>query len=384
MTVELNWTEGDAWTQAVTRRAYPASWTKLTTQPMHTPVWLADLANRRDLRGLPVRQGAECQMERTLAECLTPMAKALRTTLSQIDEFDQKDSFSYGMTQAQKALGAQLQRDRGNGHERTVTLLMQMLQVGDNNTRMQLVQTLSELSGAPASAALARLAIFDIDDDVHNAAVKALEKRPKGEYRDVLMAGFRYQWSEVADHAAQAISQVEDRAVSLALVDMLDLPDPSAPTLNNNNRWEIRELVRINHLRNCFLCHAPSTSAKEDPLRGFVPTPGGPLRQYYDNLRGLFVRADVTYLRQDFSLLLPVDDHGAWPGLQRFDFLVRTRELTAAEVKSLSAALLAASNSYPQREAVLTALRNLTGQDAGKKAEDWRRLLWRRELSAKP
>jgi len=45
----------------------------------------------------------------------------------------------------------------------------------------------------------------------------------------------------------------------------------------------------------------------------------------------LLVRVDVTYLRQDFSLLLPVVDAAPWPGMQRYDFMVRTRTVSDNE-----------------------------------------------------
>ena len=66
-----------------------------------------------------------------------------------------------------------------------------------------------------------------------------------------------------------------------------------------------------------------------------------------------------------------------WPGWQRFDFLVRTRELPAKEAAALDKCgphprwLI-----YPQRDAVLFALRELTGEDLGKGSAEWRRFLF--------
>jgi hypothetical protein len=89
----------------------------------------------------------------------------------------------------------------------------------------------------------------------------------------------------------------------------------------------------------------------------------------------LVIRADITFLRQDFSVQLPaikiVPVQGVAPAL-RFDFLVRTRRLTKAEVARLQEPQEEAS--YPQREAVLFALRELTGQNPGHATEDWVRL----------
>jgi hypothetical protein len=147
----------------------------------------------------------------------------------------------------------------------------------------------------------------------------------------------------------------------------------------------VAEVVRINHLRNCLLCHAPSSSRK-DPLRAVVPTPGQALPLvYYGSSKGDFVRADITYLRQDFSLIQRVAKPDKWPEWQRFDYLVRTREPTAEELAAQKGkARQAASASYPQRQAVLFALRELTGLDGGEKSTDWYDLLCTHEMSTEP
>jgi hypothetical protein len=95
------------------------------------------------------------------------------------------------------------------------------------------------------------------------------------------------------------------------------------------------------------------------------------------------VRVDVTYLRQDFSLLQPVADANPWPEMQRFDFLVRTRVLTESEAATYAERLgpTEPSRPSPYRRALLTALRGLTGRDTGPTADAWRRLL---ELPAPP
>jgi hypothetical protein len=132
-----------------------------------------------------------------------------------------------------------------------------------------------------------------------------------------------------------------------------------------------------------MLCHAPSSS-KDDLVRGRVPVPGeNPPPLYYAEQRGLFVRADITYLRQEFSVVQPVPVPGTWPGNQRFDYLVRTRPLTRLERARLEQPPKEkpAPARDEQREAVLFALRELTGKDLGVTAEDWRPL--RATISAK-
>jgi hypothetical protein len=85
----------------------------------------------------------------------------------------------------------------------------------------------------------------------------------------------------------------------------------------------------------------------------------------------MLIRGDITYLRQDFSLMLQVPDPppGAPPGRTRYDYFVRTRDATPAE--RLGAKVVPPSESYPQRESVLHALRGLTGQDAGSTTLAW-------------
>jgi sugar lactone lactonase YvrE len=85
----------------------------------------------------------------------------------------------------------------------------------------------------------------------------------------------------------------------------------------------------------------------------------------------LLIRGDDTYLHQDFSVRLP---EGNAPGRgvapeERFDFLVRTRRLSRKEVARLPAQ--PAPADYPQRDAVLFALRQLTGSDAGPTTAAW-------------
>jgi hypothetical protein len=73
-------------------------------------------------------------------------------------------------------------------------------------------------------------------------------------------------------------------------------------------------------------------------------------------------------LRQDFSEPLTVEHPGPWPYYQRFDFCVRTRRLSQAEWAEMTRRPAA----NPQREAILFALRELTGLDAGGTSAAWR------------
>jgi hypothetical protein len=175
--------------------------------------------------------------------------------------------------------------------------------------------------------------------------------------------------------------------------------------------------VRVNHLNNCLLCHPPGITGNE-PVLGLDPvvrvpglasqlaavqriqaTPGshGYGGRSAASGRGssrnpgqassttqvvpvpLLIRGDVTYLRQDFSLQLAVRQPGAAPQGLRFDYLVRTRPATADEVNARKAAR-DPGDHYPQRDAVLFALRHLTGRDAGPTTESWQQLFPTAEL----
>jgi hypothetical protein len=110
------------------------------------------------------------------------------------------------------------------------------------------------------------------------------------------------------------------------------------------------------------------------------------------------IRGDITFVRQDFSVQLPrVAQPGNPPGVPgfpvnppqppappiaanglpnapaptgtRFDFMVRSRVLTSKE----AAPGRAVETRYPQREAVLFALRHLTRQDEGDTTAGWMR-----------
>jgi len=114
-----------------------------------------------------------------------------------------------------------------------------------------------------------------------------------------------------------------------------------------------------------------------------IPLPGQDLPSPSDGYRNpntpddILVRIDVTYLRQDFSVMQAVEDASPWPTMQRFDFLVRTRQLTekeAGEYRNLFAKREAGEISPYQRAAV-DALSGLTGKNAEPTSNAWRKAL---------
>jgi hypothetical protein len=335
------------------------------------------LVRRSDLKGLPMRMGLECQLGKESAENLQVLSRKLRIYLSGCVPQDGIDTRPDANLLRRKLLQGPDARRHDWEQPEAVPTLTQLLQAEDKPMRLLLVELVARIKGRAATYALLQRTLFDLCDEVREAAVTALAERPRDEYRPALLEAFRYPWPPVADHAAEALVALRDRPALPDLVRLLDEPDPRLPAAPAGEDGRagtpvVRELVRVNHLKNCLLCHAPSTAPNE-PVRGLVPTPGQPLPptfspQYYDAGTGTFVRADVTYLKQDFSVPQPVARPDAWPVSQRFDYLVRVRPATLDEVLELTRR----PPTYPQREAVLFALRELTGKDAGRTSADWR------------
>ncbi|MFQ3593305.1 MAG: HEAT repeat domain-containing protein [Gemmataceae bacterium] len=262
----------------------------------------------------------------------------------------------------------------------SVPVLVQMLMAENTQRRKILIEALSRIPSPRATVALAQRACFDLDPERRLQAVQALAKRPSEEYLGVLMAALRYPWQPITLHAAEALAALQRKEVIPGLLQMLDHPDPAAPYKKPGRKglW-VREMVRINHFRGCLLCHPPSFH-RDDLVRGNVPTtdtalPSGP--QYYAP-QALLVTARVTYLRQDFSLPQIVSDPGKWPEQQRFDFLTRERPVTPEEKQRVLEGQLTRSNE----PAIIHALRFLTKEDAGPRAEDWKKHFLNREVSA--
>ena len=169
-----------------------------------------------------------------------------------------------------------------------------------------------------------------------------------------------------------------------------------------------RELVRINHHRNCLLCHPPANTPDifrkleqignpvpidgeqgasrvrvhirdmDQDVLGSAPLPTEPFPPPSDGYRlfsspDIVVRADVTYLRQDFSIMHKAENAHPWPEMQRFDYLVRRRVLSDQVANAYRSAF--AAEKSPYRQIALDALRCLTGLDAGESAEAWRKAL---------
>jgi hypothetical protein len=325
---------------------------------------LAVIDARPDLRGLPVRREDGCQLPPAEAQQFGERAVALRAAFAELGSIrtDIPDLWQIAL---RRRLGP-------HDPEANAGLMLQLLQCEDTNLRRLLINQMRDARGPNSAHALAVRALYEPDAALRREAAAALAGRSSVAFRDELLAGLRHPSPPVADHAAAALVAVRDRWAVGALAKMLDEPDPVAPVAGKDGTPMVRELVRINHARNCQLCHAASASPN-DPARAVVPATDQPLPPsfsvaYYSSQSGTaVVRADVTYLRQDYSLMLPVAAPGPWPGMQRFDFFVRERPATATETAAVR------PTDYPQRRAVLAALRGITGRDFGESATAWQR-----------
>jgi mono/diheme cytochrome c family protein len=267
-----------------------------------------------------------------------------------------------------------------------IAALMQILAPEAPDMKVGLVKYLAGVTHPESSRALARLAIFSAEEEVRHAAVDALKVRRERDYTAVLLAGLRYPWPAVARRAADALVKLERADLVPQLIDVLDEADPRAPAareVEGRKVSEVKELVRVNHHRNCLLCHAPGNTngVGAEALTAAVPVPNEPLpspsQGYQNSSPDVLVRLDVTYLRQDFSAFQPVADANPWPEMQRFDFLVRSRTLSEEEAAAYREKLerREPGRFSPYQRAALAALRELTGKDTEPSADAWRRLL---------
>ena len=86
------------------------------------------------------------------------------------------------------------------------------------------------------------------------------------------------------------------------------------------------------------------------------------------------VRADITYLKQDFSVVQPVVNHGPWPSKQRFDYVVQQTPMKRSKVNRTKKQIAKSKNL--NREAIVFALQklsNLSPEDNS--SESWKEIL---------
>jgi hypothetical protein len=334
--------------------------------PPLTSAIRALLESRYDLRGLPVQDEKACQSTKEAARILREVSLRVRRLEAR--------GTPRGIVRGRSPAGSTYEdlpgrldddvlylQQTAKAHRKNpliVRPLEQMFQTERVEARMELISAIAGISGKEATQALARRAVFDLSPEVRAWAVKAIEKRSVDDARPLFLAALRHPWAPAADHAAHALADLNDQKAIESVTKMIDQADPRQPFMDGK-KWYVNEMVRINHLHNCLLCHAVSLG-KDESVTAPIPTPGRPLPAvYYERSpRGLhFVRADIVYFRQDFSTVHKVAKPNMWPAKQRFDYFVRKRELTAKEIEKLTSNAskhkTVTPKSYPQRDALL-------------------------------
>jgi len=332
--------------------------------------------HRLDLACLPLVAGAESVLGKEPAEDLQAMSRKLRRAI----EACIRKGCGDPRPDADELCKNLLDKESGWLKPEAVRCMRQMLVAENRPVRQVMVEVMARIPDRIATETLAMTAMTDLAPEVREAAVKALAERPAEDYRPLLLAGLRYPWNGVVAHAAEALVALEGKQATAAFAAAILEPDPNVPVTFEQGKQKlhvVRELVRVNHLANCVLCHAPSLDSN-DLVRGAVPIPGQPLPgpattpQYYESGES-FVRADITYLRQHFSVLQPVLRSGQWPNNQRFDYLVRLRPITSKKELEQAEALKLKPVT-PQKEILMRVVKELTGRDPGETPEEWRKL----------
>ncbi len=364
------------------------------------------IAARTDLQGLPFRMGDECRTREEQARVFNVLVEAIHQSLAATKRADGDGALRGVHVEAfwQQMHVVQTIINNGNLKEAkqrlprvtqeqflraTVAALMQILMPESEHFRHGLAKYLATVPHIDATTALANLALYSAEDEVRAAAIEGLKTRRERDYTETLLRGFDYPLPAVAKRAADALVKLERKDVLEHLVSVLDQADPRMPIKKDGQEVSIvRELVKINHHRNCALCHAPGNTENvpdgilkvgvpltTEPLP--KPTEGGGYQSTPPATPDVLVRIDMTYLRQDFSLMMPVNDAHPWPEMQRFDFLVRERTLTSKESAEFEkcCAIDEPGRLSPYHRAALFALRELTGRDTEPTAAAWRKLL---------
>jgi hypothetical protein len=348
---------------------------------------LANMKRRPELQGMPFVMGAACRQDRVKAVSFQTSVSAVRDGLEMdSSRFAARDTTSdphgpFWQTYMASTAHQGIATDHG------IAALTQILAPERKTMRASLLERLKQSNRPEATRAIARSAIFDSDGDIRAAAVKALKDRPRAEYDEVLMHGLRYPLATVAKRSAQvmlALNRTDLLPNVAAVLDEAAPGDPAVQKVEGKPVHVVHELVRINHHRNCLLCHPPSQTGETFEVPGVIPIPGMAFptspKDAYGSAQSLgepMVRADTTYLRQDFSVLMPVTGAAPWPEMQRFDFLVRTRVVEGKELAALQANIQARAADFlsDNHKAALKVLRDLSGEDAAPNAAAWQKVL---------
>ncbi len=337
------------------------------------PAELPARLKRPEFAGLPFRSGAGVQIADADASRLAAASTGLRAVLRIATPVG-------GGKPDAESLGRNLLDAKRPGpwmRPETHSVMVQLMMGEDEPTRLILARLLATVRGPRVVAALASRALFDPAPRVREAALKALDGLAAADYLPTLLAGLDHPWPPAVRHAAEALASLDVKEAIPALQSALQKPDPGVPFVKPGKGLHVREMVRVNRHRNCLLCH-PQSISTADKVRAACPTTDRPLDPFAapDKGEGVFVRADVAYLRQEFAASLRVERPGLWPEMQAFDFLVRERPANAADS-------IRAPGPTERQRALMFALKELTGKDAGADPAEWAKLFFGRDLEVK-
>jgi len=234
---------------------------------------------RSDLNGLPFTMGHNCRLP-------TERGRQFQTELGLL-----RRAMGNPANLARSLPDPTGQRNDEAAIQARIAALVQVVGPEGAQLGQEMVRYVARLSHIGATRALARLAVFSEDNTVQQDAVAALEGRRGEDVSDILVAGLNYPWPPVAQRAAVTIVKLKRVDLIPQLVEVLEMPDPRLPQTREKDGKTfqvMRELVRINHLRNCLLCHSPASgtrvdviqrggrgrSVAEDSLTAPVPIPG--------------------------------------------------------------------------------------------------------------
>jgi len=345
---------------------------------------LVRMEQRKELRGMPFVMGGACRMDMGRATLFQSAVEAARHGM---DQDVARSGFSHDNESA--PFWSTYLSQPNNGGTNTpagIAALTQILGPERGALRASMVTKLgsSDQLQVDATRTIAKAAVFDASLEVRTAAIKELKKRPAEQYTDILMHGLRYPLATVTNQATQAIIALDRKDLVPQLVNFLGEPAPGDPEAVEDKTC-VREVVRINHHRNCLLCHPPAGTGQPQEVPGVIPIPGesfpsSPSQAYgaAQSFGDPMVRADTTYLRQDFSVRMPVENAAPWPEMQRFDFLVRSRVVEGNELARLQQRVAERPAGYrsENHKAAARALQALTGhENVASTKEAWQRVL---------
>lgn len=337
--------------------------------------------NRPELAGLPFRVGRETHLYESDAQNMNDMSKQFREAVAESAK-DPRTSAAPDVDRLQSILKFRSSSESKPGDDSTVALvtpwrwnrpevvpcIQQMLQAEGTELRRMSCELLREIDSDAATEALVKWAVFDTDSGNRAAAVQALRTRDRQRVGALLAEWVRYPWPRAVEHACEAMVELELKESLPQLAAMLAASDPDAPfevdLPGTGGGVYKREVVRVNHLRNCLMCH-PASFKQTELVRGGVPDensilPPASTPAYY-NSNSLQVTAATTYLKQDFSLMQNVRNSGKWPAQQRFDFFVSTKQVEPDALRAYRP-----NAKSPYKEAIRFAIREIAGP-----GKDW-------------